>query len=561
MFKKIFYLSELPIESSFIVIFSIISLVILDLIGLGLFFIFIKNYITDQQFLIESSIIFFNLNSLKIFDFLLLISFVYFIRFILTIGLNFFITKFSQIEQYKLKIKLLRKLTSFDIRSINNLHTSKVLNIFSNHISHYGNSLESLFRLMADLLLLLFITIFLLFINFKIVLMAIGILLSSLLLIKKTILNRTIIYGKEYNDSLNSQLVKIKDYLTGIQILKLFNFENKFLNEIDSYAKAIYINNFKRNFLNSIPRQIFELIIIIFILFSVGFLIFYFSKEEMISTIGIFVISLPRFIPTLNSIVINLNNIKFGNAAVNEIDYLMNNTVSSKLTQNTIIEDFKKIEFSNVQFKILNRKKILFAVDSFIINKSDVIGLIGKSGSGKTTLINTIIGHVRSYSTGNIKIDGINFDQKKSFMLNNVSLVPQDSFIFNGSLIENITFEKNIKNIDKNRLNESLMFAQLINFYNDNKNKIISDNGLNLSGGQKQRINIARAFYHNKNFLIFDEPTSALDEVTEKELISILLKIKKRFTIIIISHRKQILSVCNKIFKIDENKLIIKKNI
>ena len=79
---------------------------------------------------------------------------------------------------------------------------------------------------------------------------------------------------------------------------------------------------------------------------------------------------------------------------------------------------------------------------------------------------------------------------------------------------------------------------------------------MNLSGGQRQRISIARAYYHNKDFLVFDEPTSSLDESTESSFIEILEKYKKYFTIVIISHRRKMLSFCNSNYKIENNNVI-----
>ena len=164
-------------------------------------------------------------------------------------------------------------------------------------------------------------------------------------------------------------------------------------------------------------------------------------------------------------------------------------------------------------------------------------------------------------SNGVIKVDNNQFTNKLTFSLSNVAYVPQEYFIFEGSIHENITFEKNLKKINKKKLQDSVNFAQLKDFYSQNKNKMIYDNGLNLSGGQRQRISIARAYYHNKDFLVFDEPTSSLDEGTENSFITILEKYKKYFTILIISHRKKMLSVCDTNYKIENNNVIkIKKS-
>jgi ABC-type bacteriocin/lantibiotic exporter with double-glycine peptidase domain len=131
----------------------------------------------------------------------------------------------------------------------------------------------------------------------------------------------------------------------------------------------------------------------------------------------------------------------------------------------------------------------------------------------------------------------------------NISLVPQNIFLLNSSILDNILFGSNTE-LDNERINEVLVFSQVNQFVNSLPNGInfvVGENGAFLSGGQKQRIAIARALYKNSNVLIFDEPTSALDKKTTDEFINSIKSLPIGKTIILVSHDNDVMKICNKI--------------
>ena len=137
---------------------------------------------------------------------------------------------------------------------------------------------------------------------------------------------------------------------------------------------------------------------------------------------------------------------------------------------------------------------------------------------------------------------------------NTYSILNQKTYFFNSSILENIAIGEKIEEIDLERVYESAKKAMIFDYINSLQDKFltnIGDNGSKLSGGQAQRIGIARAIYKNKNILIMDEATSALDEDTENEIVKSLKNISSEMTLIIISHKKQILKLCDQIIKLD----------
>jgi len=190
------------------------------------------------------------------------------------------------------------------------------------------------------------------------------------------------------------------------------------------------------------------------------------------------------------------------------------------------------------------------------IKKGDKIGILGESGSGKSTFIDLLIGFLKP-STGEILI---NDNQKNSNLLNltsNIGYVPQNVYIIDGTIEENIALNKKKK--DKDKINNLIEFCLLSNLSNDLKKKQtlnLGEKGSTVSGGQKQRIAIARSLYQNPKLLILDEATNALDEEMEEKLMDNLFNQSDIETIIIINHRKSSLKNCNKFFKLDNKKII-----
>ena len=135
--------------------------------------------------------------------------------------------------------------------------------------------------------------------------------------------------------------------------------------------------------------------------------------------------------------------------------------------------------------------------------------------------------------------------------------IPQQTYLFNGSIKDNICFSKNSP-IDNKSFNDAVNMAQLrdlINYSPQKENTQVGERGMLLSGGQTQRIALARCLYKNPEILILDEATSSLDEINEKKILESIKQLKGKKTIIIVSHRDSTLSFCDRIMYLSKNKL------
>ncbi len=192
------------------------------------------------------------------------------------------------------------------------------------------------------------------------------------------------------------------------------------------------------------------------------------------------------------------------------------------------------------------------------INKNEIIGFFGESGSGKSTLINIITNLIKP-SKGEILIDNQKVDNLKLIRKyqNLFSISSQDTFIIGSTIKDNILFGSK-KEFSQSKMDTAIKFAQLQNFIKELPDGLDTEIGLavkQLSSGQKQRITIARTIYNDREIMIFDEATNALDEVNEKKIFENIKNLRLNKTIIIISHNKKNLEICDKKFLI-ENKVL-----
>ena len=250
-------------------------------------------------------------------------------------------------------------------------------------------------------------------------------------------------------------------------------------------------------------------------------------------------------------------SIKKGNAAAERVFEIIEYNKNKNDEKRTV--EFKKFEkqitFNNVEFKY-GEQKILDKI-SFTIKKGESVALVGSSGSGKTTIANLLNGFF-SPTSGNLLIDDMDISNiTKKSLYRNISIVTQESILFNDSILNNIR----IGNLDasKEDIIEASKEANAHEFIQGQLNKYdttIGDYGNNLSGGQKQRLTIARAMLKSPSILILDEATSSLDSKSEKKIQDAIDKLMYGKTSLIIAHKFSTIKKCDKIILIDKGRII-----
>ena len=537
---------------------SLIDIFGIAILGFYISFIIGNNNLSDYQILnkfIE------NLNFKKenFIIYLSIFYLLYFFKTILSLIIQYFIISFSN-KMANLRMKLIESYKLLNYVSFIERDTSEFIASVSNHIKNYGSLLQSTLQFIADIFIIILIAVFLINIDWK-VLIFISIIISSFVFFyKKLFLNKNYYYGKVVNKSYKNLYQNINEMFYGFKEIKIlnrfFNFEN---NILKSSTDIVYADT-KKTFIETAPRYLLEFLVIFISLLLVFLSLFLYSNlDKSLTTISFFIAAFLRLAPMTYQFTRYISTFKY---TKNSIDIIYTDFVASFKNKNNIDKDldlkFNEIVIKNLSYLYPKSKNYVFKNLNLKFIKGQAIGIMGSSGSGKTTLIDIIIGLI-PYKEGSILLDNIELNSIKNIQSwrNLFYYLPQEVFIINDSLKKNIALGVDEKNIDENKVNQCVKKANLEVFVKNLEFGLdtnIGERGINISGGQKQRIAIARSFYFDKEIIIFDEGTSSLDNKTENKIIEEIYQFKKFKTLIIISHNENTIKNCDLVYNIDKLK-------
>lgn len=249
---------------------------------------------------------------------------------------------------------------------------------------------------------------------------------------------------------------------------------------------------------------------------------------------------------------------------VEYVDYKLNKVTVNKYIELLDIKDDEalncglklkelsgNVEFKNVSYSYNNEKNIINNL-SFKINKNSSVALVGESGSGKSTIIKLIMGLIK-YDKGNILIDDKELSKLNlNSFYDNVTYVSQEAPIFDGTLRENLIFDKKIPDEE---IMKVLNLVCLDKFYEKLENGLdteLGEKGVRMSGGERQRVALARLFFDDSKIIILDEATSAMDNITEKLVMENVVKQLDNKTLVVIAHRLETIKDVDKIYVLSD---------
>jgi len=579
-FSKLFSMVESSKTRFFLISLMVLTLSSIELLSLaliGVYLGFIVNPISITDSLSSFSPILANLiqenlslSSQYIFFGLILLG-VFLIKLIFVLFANFYIFKFSTTQQLLLQEKLMSRYINQNYESYIQSNSALSITAVSGFARRLKDTLQALFRLFADGLLLFFIVILMILVDYKIFLILALIFITFALTYYFLLISKIKGYGEKFNIGNTKMIQSLSEISNGFKEIKVLGkadfFKDIFSNSVRSMADV----EIKQNLISVAPRNLLELLVVLFIVITVILTIFIGNDlSQAVITLGIFSVCAVRIIPMVTQIFSSVNAIRYGEDALIQLYHLLlapseNKNLSFKKNHNIherkFISSFKKMNVKDLSFSYLNSENFIIHNANFEIESGDFIGIVGPSGSGKTTLVDLILG-LLTPKTGQIFVNDINIFNDIHGWRSKIAYIPQEIFLINDSIKNNIILGDSPGVISNSNLDAAILQSKLTQFISELPQGLstnVGDKGINLSGGQRQRVAIARALYHQREILILDEATSALDSSTEEEITGQFEALKGRKTVICIAHRMSTLKSCNKIYSI-ENGIITQKN-
>ena len=346
--------------------------------------------------------------------------------------------------------------------------------------------------------------------------------------------------------------------LGGIKEAKLFQktkyFLDGFIDSSHHYARSATIFGT----LSVVPRLAIETIAVFsMLLLVVVVIISDDGASNVLGTVTIFAIASVRLMPTINRITVTLNTIRFYSPSLDVV-------IDELRDQKIVDEEQECFEFKDsINMKDVSYRYPASDVDvvknvSLKIKKGEAVGFAGLSGSGKSTIVDLILGLIEP-TCGSVTIDRSGLKASSQSWQRNIGYVPQQAFLLDGTLRQNIAFGVPELEVSDKRVRAVIKMAKL-----DDKlrglphglDSRIGENGIRMSGGERQRIAIARALYHDPDVIVFDEATAALDNETESEIAQTIKPLIGVKTIIMVAHRLSTIKDCDSIYVMEKGVVV-----
>lgn len=369
----------------------------------------------------------------------------------------------------------------------------------------------------------------------------------------------------------------------GIKEVKIMETEDFFFEKFSECCMNLADSRRKQSVLSYIPRFVIEAVCMASLFFSIAILIISGNRfGEIIPMLSAVAMASIRLLPSVNRISAALSSIAYyepmldsvisnitifkwdeeHNKDVISIDSVSRDKRNGKTCREVACDNTdemwlkKKIYFHEITYHYPGSYKNILRDTSFYIKRGEAVGIVGESGAGKTTVIDIMLG-LLAPQKGRVFLDGRDIHENIKVWHNKIGYIPQMIFMLDDTVRANVVFGRSI--ISDDQVWEALDDAAIGDFVRRMPNGLdteIGERGIRLSGGQRQRIGIARALYGNPEILVFDEATSALDNSTEAEVMKSVYKMHGDKTLIIIAHRLSTIELCDRVFKIEEGKIV-----
>jgi ABC-type bacteriocin/lantibiotic exporter with double-glycine peptidase domain len=473
--------------------------------------------------------------------------------------------RFSNIRRHSLGLKLIKKYLKQPYSFFLQRNSSEISkNILSETDQVINNAILPSLNVISNLLLAIFLITFLVFVD-PFLAIILGTMFGGFYFLMYFIVRKYLSkIGKNRDESNTLRFKVTSETIGGIKDIKLLGKEKVYLENFTKPSYEFSHYNSLNNTISEVP-QFFVEVLAFGALLSMSMYIFINNNQSidnLLPVLGLYALGAVKIKPAVHNIYKSVANMKFG---ASSLDILMNDLqkeITSTIPQtisNEKLELKNSLELRNIEYYYPNNSKPALENINLKIKANTTVGFIGTTGAGKSTLVDLILG-LFSSSKGSLVVDEMIIDKFNLRKWQNIiGYVPQNIYLIDDSIANNIAFGIEKELVDFDRVIEVSKMAQVHDFVLEQENgykTVIGERGVRLSGGQRQRIGIARALYNDPKLLVLDEATSALDNKTEEEVMSAINNMSGSKTIIMIAHRLSTIKKCDLIVKLENGKIV-----
>lgn len=460
--------------------------------------------------------------------------------------------------QYLASIKIFSSVGSENYQHVIGKGKDYFSSLFNVDLIHFRDTLLLVIMLLTESAVVIGLFIVAIYFAPLYTLAVLFILIGAALTFRITFAHTSSQYGRRRIYADRAKNTWIRGFLGSLEESKILGISDFFLKNFDAVAKESSDVGARQITVNQSPRFLFESLVVAMIgVIVISMIVENNSthenglKNSLLSLITLAAIAF-RVLPSLNRISGALQGISFGAPAIDAIsDELIwkNGAIVEEGEVNCDTSKIMSIEIRDVYLSIDNNLILRGCSAYFCIG--GINALIGESGAGKSSLVRSILG-LYKIDHGSILINNCESNLSNYIKTGRIALVPQQSFLIDGTILENVLVGREYSHISIDKVSQLLDWA---NSLPNGINTLIGETGLQISGGQAQRLNIARALYGEPEFVIMDESTSALDMETQESTVRYLDSYSLNHLVIMITHREELLKKCKSIFKIHDGLL------
>lgn len=356
----------------------------------------------------------------------------------------------------------------------------------------------------------------------------------------------------------------VNEAIQGIKNIKLVGYEGLYSDYFKAPSQIFSNSTAKASVIAELPKYALEVIAFGSMLFIMLYLLKTKAEglENILPVMAVYAFAAYRLMPCVQSLYNSYTKIRFNLPVIDLLSKELSLENSMQPVTDAVSEPlpFKQsLKAQNISYAYANSARNIFDNLNVEIPAQSMVGIIGKTGAGKTTFVDLLLGLLEP-EKGHVLVDGTQIDSdNRALWQKNLSYVSQHIYLSDDTIESNIAFGVGKSLVDADKVRAAAKMASLSDFIEkdlpDSYQTIVGENGIRLSGGQRQRIGLARALYLGRPVIVLDEATSALDPETEADVMDSIHNMDQKKTILIISHKLELLRQCDFVLVVEDGKV------